>query len=181
MQLILISVWLCLGSVVTCFGFVTRGVFSHSAIRHIESTPKILLTGVGRGKALPAKVEEILDDGPEPKSAANSSSSGPTDEELGKTNGYEGKFKVGNVVRVTKPIKIWSVKPYTKEGFDANGIVGKVSSLVLYGRKLKSLCSAITPVKVEFTPDDPSLISKGFAFERKFTLHFNAEELELIE
>jgi len=177
MNLILISFWLCLGSVV---GFATRGLFPHFAIGRIACEPKLLLSGMGR-KALLAKVEEILDDGPEPKSTANSSSSGPTDEDLGKTNGYEGKFKVGNVVRVVKPIKIWSVKPYTKEGFDANGIVGKVSSLVLYGRKLKSLCSAITPVKVEFTPDDPSLISKGLAFERKFTIHFSAEELELVE
>ena len=106
---------------------------------------------------------------------------GPTDEELGKTNGYEGDFKVGNVVRVNKAIKIWAVKPYTKDGFDANGLVGTVSSLVLYGRKKKSLCSAITPVKVEFDPTDASIEAKGLKFERKFTLHFCAEELEHVK
>jgi hypothetical protein len=32
-------------------------------------------------------------------------------------------------------------------------MLGEVVGLDLYGRKLKSLCSAITPIKVEFQKD----------------------------
>lgn len=104
-----------------------------------------------------------------------------TDEEKGLSHGYEGDYKVGDVVKVKKCPKIWSVKAYSKEGFSPVGLVGKVQSLVLYGRKLKSLCSAITPIKVEFQPDDASVAALGLTFERKFLLHFSADELELIQ
>lgn len=129
-------------------------------------------------------IEEIFEEGDVP--APGESGDTRTDEEKGLTHGYEGDFKVGDIVKVVKtnPFgqggqgKIWSVKPYTKEGFSPVGLVGKVQSLVLYGRKLKSLCSAITPIKVEFQPDDPSVAALGLKFERKFLLHFCAEELE---
>jgi hypothetical protein len=101
-----------------------------------------------------------------------------TDEDLGKTYGYEGNFKVGDSVRVKKDITIWSVKQYSKEGFNCKGFEGKVVELVLYGRKFKSLCSAITPIKVEFLPDGNG-IPEGM-FQRKFSAHFNAEELDLV-
>lgn len=101
-----------------------------------------------------------------------------TDEEKGLTHGYEGSFKVGDKVRVTKNITIYSVKQYAKNGFDAMNMNGHVVSLVLYGRKKKSLCSAITPIKVEFSPDEGT--PKGM-FERKWQAHFDATELELIQ
>ena len=63
--------------------------------------------------------------------------SSSTDAEAGKTYGYEGDFKVGDIVRVNKDIKIWSVKEYNKEGFSCEGYQGTVKELVLYGRKLK--------------------------------------------
>ena len=53
------------------------------------------------------------------------------------THGYEGDFKVGDVVRVKSDIRIWSVKEHSKEGFDCKGYEGTVKELVLYGRKLK--------------------------------------------
>ena len=96
-----------------------------------------------------------------------------------KTYGYEGNFNVGDIVKVNRHIRIWSVKPYTKEGFDSYGFVGKVNSLQLYGRKFKTLCSAITPVKVEF-----EINSEGIPpnmFERKWMAHFSGDELELIK
>ena len=96
-----------------------------------------------------------------------------------KTHGYEGDFNVGDIVKVTKKIKIWSVKPYTKEGFECQGFVGKVNSLALYGRKFKTLCSAITPVKVEFEPTGEGIPSG--MFERKWIAHFAGDELELIK
>ena len=96
-----------------------------------------------------------------------------------KTYGYEGSFQVGDVVKVNKSIKIWSVKQYSKEGFDCKGYVGKVNSLALYGRKFKTLCSAITPVRVEFEPSGEG-VPPGM-FERKWIAHFAGEELELIK
>jgi len=95
-----------------------------------------------------------------------------------KTHGYEGTFKVGDVVRVQKSIRIWSVKPYTKTGFDAFGFVGTVQSLALFGRKHKTLCSAITPIKVEFKPDGDGIPSA--MFEKKWIAHFSSDELDLI-
>lgn len=95
-----------------------------------------------------------------------------------KTHGYEGDFKVGDVVRVKSSIRIWSVKPYTKTGFDALGFVGTVHSLALFGRKYKTLCSAITPIKVEFQPDGDGIPSA--MFEKKWIAHFSSEELDLI-
>jgi len=100
---------------------------------------------------------------------------GQTDEEKGLTHGYEGDYKVGDVVRVSIHTKIYSVKKFMKEGFDPHGFVGVVHSFDLYGRKLKSLCSAITPIKVEF-PVDSDGIPSGM-FDRKFQLHFAADEL----
>eukprot|EP01035_Chromulina_nebulosa_P020383 gene20383-26453_t len=100
-----------------------------------------------------------------------------TDEEKGLTHGYEGEFKIGDVVRVKKHIKIYSVKLYSKDGFDAYDMVGKIASLALYGRKLKTLCSAITPIRVEFQPSGG--VPTGM-FEKKWIAHFNADELELI-
>ncbi|KAJ1430987.1 hypothetical protein B484DRAFT_45728 [Ochromonadaceae sp. CCMP2298] len=93
--------------------------------------------------------------------------------------GYEGDFKVGDTVRVNKNIRIWSVKKYQKEGFLIEGFVGKVQALALYGRKLNTLCSAITPVKVEFLPDGEG-VPAGM-FERKWLVHFEASELDLVE
>lgn len=95
-----------------------------------------------------------------------------------KTHGYEGDFKVGDVVRVKSSIRIWSVKPYTKTGFDALGFVGTVHSLALFGRKYKTLCSAITPIKVEFQLDGDGIPSA--MFERKWIAHFSSDELDLI-
>ena len=112
-------------------------------------------------------------------------SSSPTDsaeltgEALQKTHGYEGSFKTGDIVRVNKSVRIWSVKPFTQTGVDVMNYVGTVSALVLYGRKFKTLCSAITPIKVEFQPDGEG-VPTG-AFERKFLLHFAADELELVK
>ena len=99
-------------------------------------------------------------------------------EENPKTHGYEGDFKEGDIVKVAIHTKIYSVKKYSKEGFDPYGFVGKVHSLALYGRKNKTLCSAITPVKVEFM-DGPGIPQN--MFERKFIVHFAGDELELIE
>lgn len=95
-----------------------------------------------------------------------------------KTHGYEGDFKVGDLVRVKSSIRIWSVKPYTKTGFDALGFVGTVHSLALFGRKYKTLCSAITPIKVEFQPDGDGIPSA--MFEKKWIGHFSSDELDLI-
>ena len=125
-------------------------------------------------------IDEVALARAEAAKAAKALLEGPSDEEQGKTHGYEGPFKVGQTVRIKTATKIWSVKPYTKEGFDPKDLVGTVSQLVIYGRKYKSLCSAITPVKVEFAPTHPSLAAKGLNFERKFTVHFAADELELI-
>ena len=95
-----------------------------------------------------------------------------TDEEKGLTHGYEGNFKVGDRVRVIKQnLRIWSVKPYMQDGFLCDGFTGKVHSLVLYGRKKRALCSAITPIKVEFEPNGEG-IPPGM-FERNFFLHFD--------
>ena len=63
-----------------------------------------------------------------------------TDAEAGKTHGYEGDFKVGDVVRVKEAIRIWSVKEYSKEGFVCQGYQGTVKELALYGRKQKVRC-----------------------------------------
>ena len=101
-----------------------------------------------------------------------------TDEEKGLTHGYEGDFKVGDRVRVAKSMRIWSVKQYMKEGFDPEGFVGTVQSLALYGRKHKTLCSAITPIRVEFQPDSPG-IPTGM-FDKKFLIHFCKDELERV-
>lgn len=76
-----------------------------------------------------------------------------SDLELGKTHGYEGDFKIGDKVRIKSDIRLWHVKEYSKEGFLCKGYEGVVIGFDLYGRKVKSLCSAITPVKVEFLPD----------------------------
>lgn len=95
---------------------------------------------------------------------------------IGKTHGYEGDFKVGDVVKVKNSIRIWSVKEHAEKGFEAEGYEGVVQSLVLYGRKFKSLCSSITPVKVEFQPTGKG-IPEGM-FSRKFSAHFASEELE---
>jgi uncharacterized protein YodC (DUF2158 family) len=60
-----------------------------------------------------------------------------TDEEKGVTNGYEGDFKTGDIVRVKNDIRIWSVKQYSKEGFNCKGFEGKVVGMDMYGRKFK--------------------------------------------
>lgn len=101
-----------------------------------------------------------------------------TDEEKGLTHGYEGSFKVGDKVRVKKHFKIFSVKAYSKEGFDPYNFCGVVKGLALYGRKYKTLCSAITPIIVEFVPEGEGIPPK--MFEKKFQIHFEANELDLI-
>jgi len=83
------------------------------------------------------------------------------------THGYEGDFQVGDVVRVVPSIHIWSVKEHMKDGFNCQGFVGTVGSLQLYGRKFKTLCSAITPVKIDIMPDSegvPPGIPQVFSF-----------------
>mmetsp|Transcript_28232 Transcript_28232/g.38863 ORF Transcript_28232/g.38863 Transcript_28232/m.38863 type:complete len:184 (+) Transcript_28232:16-567(+) len=95
-----------------------------------------------------------------------------------KTHGYEGDFQVGDIVRVKKPIRIWSVKQHAKEGFSCEGFVGTVSALVLYGRKYQTLCSAITPIKVDFQPNGEGIPPN--MFEKKWIAHFAANELELL-
>jgi len=94
------------------------------------------------------------------------------------THGYEGDFQIGDKVRVKKPIRIWSVKQHAKEGFICEGFVGTVSALVLYGRKYQTLCSAITPVKVDFQPNGEGIPPN--MFEKKWIAHFAAKELELL-
>lgn len=80
-----------------------------------------------------------------------------TDADLGKTHGYEGDFKLGDVVKINSDIRLWHVKAYNKEGFVAKGFQGKIQGFDLYGRKYNSLCSAITPIRVEFSPDGPGI------------------------
>lgn len=109
---------------------------------------------------------------------SNSTDDGKTDEDKGLSHGYEGDFKIGDKVRVTANVKIWSVKQFMKEGFEVSGFTGTVSSLALYGRKHKTLCSAITPIRVEFQPDGEG-IPTGM-FDKKFILHFASDELERI-
>ena len=75
-------------------------------------------------------IEDLSDNDEAPASAV-------TDAETGKTYGYEGDFKVGDVVRVKDSIRIWSVKEYAKEGFVCQGYQGTVKELALYGRKQK--------------------------------------------
>jgi hypothetical protein len=81
-----------------------------------------------------------------------------TDAELGKTHGYEGDFKLGDIVKINADIRLWHVKAYNKEGFIAKGFVGKIQGFDLYGRKYNSLCSAITPIRVEFQPDGVGIV-----------------------
>lgn len=94
------------------------------------------------------------------------------------THGYEGDFGVGDVVKVKNDITIWSVKQYRDNGFNCKDMVGTVAGLSLYGRKFKTLCSAITPVQIDFQPDGEG-IPEGM-FERKWRGHFAGDELELI-
>lgn len=101
-----------------------------------------------------------------------------TDREKGKTHGYEGDFKVGDIVRVVVDTTMFSV-PGHKEGVSLIGASGTVTELALYGRKKGSLCSAITPIKVRFEAEQETM-DEGL-FTRAFTLHYSAEELELIE
>lgn len=101
-----------------------------------------------------------------------------TDEERGVTHGYEGSFKVGDIVKVIKHMKIYSVKQYSKDGFDPYGFIGRVAGLDLYGRKYKTLCSAITPIRVEFLPDEKSLPAN--MFDKKWSAHFESSEVELV-
>ena len=96
-----------------------------------------------------------------------------TDQEKGLTHGYEGDFKIGDQVRVTLSTTIYSIP---KMEFDCQGMTGIVDSMVLYGRKHQSLCSAITPIKVKFSPGDEGVDEA--TFPRKFFLHFSANELE---
>lgn len=97
------------------------------------------------------------------------------------THGYEGDFMPGDVVRVNVDLKLWHVKGHTDEGLNCNGFVGTVQSLELYGRKLKTLCSAITPIKVRFEAAGEGVpeVQEG-ALQRFFFGHFSYDELELI-
>ena len=98
-----------------------------------------------------------------------------TDMEKGLSHGYEGDFKKGESVRVLADCKIYSVKPFLSEGLIPKGMEGEIAELVLYGRKHKSLCSAITPIKVKFQPGGPGVPPE---IERPFFLHFEASEVE---
>ena len=106
---------------------------------------------------------------------------GLTEEERGLTHGYEGNFKVGDRVRVTVSTKIWTMPKVFADGyFDPKGLIGEVKALALYGKKQKTLCSAITPVQVEFMPNEQSAFPPE-TFPRKFMLHMAGNELELLE
>ena len=85
-----------------------------------------------------------------------------TDQQLGKTHGYEGDFKINDIVKVNSDIRIWHVKAYSKDGFLATGFHGRVIGFDLYGRKFSSLCSAITPIRVEFEPNGEGIPSGMF-------------------
>ena len=98
-----------------------------------------------------------------------------------KTHGYEGDFRVGDVVKVNIHTTLFHVIKYRKDGFDPYGFIGTVSDMALYGRKKKTLCSAITPVKVTFEPDGGRGSYPEDMFDKKFVAHFSGEELELIE
>lgn len=100
---------------------------------------------------------------------------GRTDMEKELTHGYEGDFKKGECIRVLTECTIYSVKPFLNEGLNPKGMEGEIADLVLYGRKHKSLCSAITPIKVKFKPGGPGVPSE---IERPFFLHFEASEVE---
>lgn len=119
-------------------------------------------------------VEELFDE-----ETDGSTEDKRTDEEKGLTHGYEGSFKVGQTVRVIKHMKIYSVRAYADEGFDPYSFTGKVIALSLYGRKYKTLCSAITPIIVEFQPNGDGIPEK--MFDKKFQLHFEHTELELVQ
>lgn len=97
------------------------------------------------------------------------------------THGYEGDFKIGDWVKVGVHTKLYHVIKYRKEGFDPYGFIGQVSDLALYGRKQKTLCSAITPVKVTFGPDGGKGSYPEDMFDKKFVAHFAGDELELVE
>ena len=97
------------------------------------------------------------------------------------THGYEGDFKVGDIVKVKIHTKLYHVIKYRKDGFDPYGFIGKVSELALYGRKKKTLCSAITPVKVTFEPDGGRGSYPEDMFDKKFVVHFSGDELDLVE
>lgn len=100
-----------------------------------------------------------------------------TDKEKGLTHGYEGDFKPGDAIRVKTNVRIYSVKPLTKDGFDSQGLEGTINALILYGRKKDSLCSAITPIKVKFEPGSPGVPPE---IERGFFLHFDKDEIERV-
>jgi len=134
-----------------------------------QITPARVLTSVIRtrqSKLSAAEIVDLTDNG------ENDTETAPT------THGYEGDFRVGDTVKVKINTKMYHVKQHAKTGFDPHGFVGKIDSLALYGRKYKTLCSAITPVKVKFAPDDPS-IPAGM-FDRAWIGHFAGDELELV-
>lgn len=137
---------------------------------------RILQQSLGRTVTSRLKMMDIQEFGDDETDGASEES---TEEQRGLSHGYEGDFKVGDSVRVKESIRIWSVKKYMKEGFDVKGFHGKVHSLALYGRKYKTLCSAITPIKVEFEPDSPG-IPPGM-FDKKFIAHFSKDEIERID
>lgn len=97
------------------------------------------------------------------------------------THGYEGDFQVGDIVKVNIHTKLYHVIKYRTDGFDPYGFIGTVSELALFGRKKKTLCSAITPVKVTFNPDGGRGSYPEDMFAKKFVAHFAGEELELVE
>ena len=124
-------------------------------------------------------VPEFGDDDDELEDAEQSTKAeddGRTDMEKELTHGYEGDFKVGDLIRVTKHLTIYSV-PTMRQGFDAFGITGKVTELALYGRKHNSLCSAITPIKCLIEPGNDGVPEE---IKRRFFLHFDKNEVELM-
>lgn len=97
------------------------------------------------------------------------------------THGYEGNFQVGDIVKVNIHTKLYHVIKYRNDGFDPHGFIGTVSELALYGRKKKTLCSAITPVKVTFEPGTGQGSYPEDMFDKKFVAHFAGDELVLVE
>ena len=128
---------------------VITNAFFHS----IESTKSHTTTSLCRGRGInrlnnrqfasPNIAEFTDEDGAETEK----------EEKVITTHGYEGDYLPGDIVRVKNDMIMWHIKKYKDEGLNVKGYVGTVGSLELYGRKLKTLCSAITPVKTKFEVD----------------------------
>ena len=130
---------------------------------------------IGRLGVLRMASAEIPEFGDDVEEGEDSEADDRTDRDKGLSHGYEGDFKKGDNIKVTMTCTIYSVKPFLKEGLQAQGMEGEVADLVLYGRKHDSLCSAITPIKVKFQPGGVGVPPE---IKRPFFLHFESSEIE---